>query len=105
MATVVTDQNFADEVLKSKLPVLVDFYAEWCGPCKMISPLVEEVAGEMKGKANVFKLNVDESMNTAQTYGVMSIPTLIFFKDGKEVDRMVGAMPKDTMTEKLESLI
>lgn len=104
MATVVTDQNFADQVLKSKLPVLVDFFAEWCGPCKMIAPLVEELAGEMEGKALIVKLNVDESMDTAQTYGVMSIPTLIFFKDGKEVDRMVGAMPKDAMQEKLESL-
>lgn len=104
MATIVTDKNFADEVLKSKLPVLVDFFAEWCGPCKMIAPLVEELAGEMAGKALIVKLNVDESMDTAQTYGVMSIPTLIFFKDGKEVDRMVGAMPKDAMQEKLESL-
>ena len=105
MATIVTDQNFADEVLKSKVPVLVDFFAEWCGPCKMIAPLVEEVAGEYEGKAKVVKLNVDESMDSAQTYGVMSIPTLIFFKDGKEVDRSVGAMSKDAMTEKLDSLI
>ncbi|MEK9160040.1 MAG: thioredoxin [Patescibacteria group bacterium] len=102
MATVVTDQNFADEVLKSKLPVLVDFYAEWCGPCKMIAPLVEELAKEMGEKALIVKLDVDASMDTAQTYGVMSIPTLIFFKDGKEVDRMVGAMPKDTMEETLK---
>lgn len=105
MAQIVTDQNFADEVLKSSVPVLVDFFAEWCGPCKMIAPMIEELAGEMEGKAKVLKLNVDESMDTAQTYGVMSIPTLIFFKDGKEVDRAVGAMPKEAMAEKLESLI
>ena len=105
MAHIVTDQNFADEVLKSPVPVLVDFFAEWCGPCKMIAPLIEELAGEYEGKAKVVKLDVDASMDTAQTYGVMSIPTLIFFKDGKEVDRSVGAMPKDNMAERLDSLI
>lgn len=105
MATIVTDQNFADEVLKSKAPVLVDFFAEWCGPCKMIAPLVEELAKEYEGKAKIVKLDVDASMDSAQTYGVMSIPTLIFFKDGKEVDRSVGAMSKDAMAEKLNSLI
>lgn len=104
MATIVTDQNFADEVLKSKVPVLVDFFAEWCGPCKMIAPLVEELAKEYEGKAKIVKLDVDASMDSAQTYGVMSIPTLIFFKDGKEVDRSVGAMSKDAMAEKLDSL-
>ncbi|MFA4815195.1 MAG: thioredoxin [Candidatus Gracilibacteria bacterium] len=105
MVTIVTDKNFAEEVLQSKVPVLVDFFAEWCGPCKMIAPLVEELAGEYEGKAKVVKVNVDESMGTAQTYGVMSIPTLIFFKDGKEVDRNVGAVPKDAMAERLDSLI
>lgn len=105
MATVVTDQNFADEVLKSKLPVLVDFYADWCGPCKMIAPLVEEMAVEFEGKAKVLKLNTEEAMDTTQNYGVMSIPTLIFFKDGEEVDRIVGAMPKEMMVEKLNALL
>ena len=105
MVTIVTDKNFAEEVLQSKVPVLVDFFAEWCGPCKMIAPLVEELAGEYEGKAKVVKVNVDDSMETAQTYGVMSIPTLIFFKDGKEVDRNVGAVPKDAMAERLDLLI
>ena len=105
MSHIVTDQNFDDEVLKSKTPVLVDFFAEWCGPCKMIAPLVDELATEFDGKAKIVKLNVDESMDTSQKYGVMSIPTLIFFKNGEEVDRLVGAMPKDTMAEKLQALV
>ncbi len=105
MATVVTDQNFADEVLNSKLPVLVDFYADWCGPCKMIAPLVEEMAGEFEGKAKVLKLNTEEAMDTTQNFGVSSIPTLIFFKNGQEVDRIVGAMPKEMMVEKLSALL
>ena len=105
MSHLVTDQNFDKEVLQSKVPVLVDFYADWCGPCKMIAPLVEELADEYKDKAKVVKLNVDESMDSAQKYGVMSIPTLIFFKDGKEVDRVTGALPKDSMAEKLEALV
>lgn len=104
MATIITDQNFADQVLKAKVPVMVDFFAEWCGPCKMIAPVVEELAEEYEGKALVVKMNVDESMDTAQTYGIMSIPTLVFFKDGKEVDRSVGAMPKEAMAEKLTAL-
>ncbi|MFA6023728.1 MAG: thioredoxin [Candidatus Gracilibacteria bacterium] len=104
MATIVTDQNFTDEVLSSKVPVLVDFFAEWCGPCKMIAPVVEELAHEYEGKAKVVKLNVDESMDTAQKYGVMSIPTLIFFKNGEEVDRSVGLMSKDAMGETLDRL-
>lgn len=105
MATIITDQNFADQVLKSKVPVLVDFFAEWCGPCKMIAPTIEELAKEYDGKALVVKVNVDDSMDTAQTYGVMSIPTLIFFKDGKEVERSVGSMPKESMEEKLNLLL
>lgn len=105
MFHIVTDQNFDKEVLESKLPVLVDFFADWCGPCKMIAPLVEELADHYKSKAKVVKLNVDDSMDSAQKYGVMSIPTLIFFKDGKEVDRATGALPKDTMAEKLEALL
>ena len=105
MSHLVTDQNFDKEVLQSKVPVLVDFYADWCGPCKMIAPLVEELAKDYEGKAKVVKLNVDESMDSAQKYGVMSIPTLIFFKDGKEVDRVTGALPKESMAEKLEALV
>lgn len=105
MAHIVTDQNFDSEVLKSKLPVLVDFFAEWCGPCKMLAPLIDELAGEYDGKAKIVKLNVDESMESAQKYGVMSIPTLIFFKGGKEVDRVVGVLPKDSLAEKIDSLL
>ncbi len=105
MAQIVTDQNFADLVLKSKVPVLVDFFAEWCGPCKMIAPSIDELAKDYDGKALVVKLNVDESMDTAQTFGVMSIPTLVFIKDGEEVDRVTGALPKDALQEKLDSLL
>ncbi len=105
MATVVTDQNFDEEVVKSDVPVLVDFYADWCGPCQMITPVIEELAGEYEGKAKVVKLNVDESQETAQKFGVMSIPALLFFKDGEEVERLTGALPKDALAEKLDSLM
>jgi thioredoxin 1 len=105
MANVVTDQNFQEEVLNSSTPVLVDFYAEWCGPCKMIAPIIDELAGEYEGKAKIVKVNVDESPSTAQGFGVMSIPTLIFFKGGAEVDRITGALPKDVLAEKLDSLL
>ncbi len=105
MSHIVTDQNFDAEVLKSKIPVLVDFFAEWCGPCKMLAPLVDELAGTYEGKVKIVKLNVDDSMDSSQTYGVMSIPTLIFFKGGKEVDRVVGVLTKDALAEKLDALI
>jgi len=105
MAAIVTDQNFDSEVLKSKVPVMVDFFADWCGPCKMIAPLVEELAGDYEGKAKIVSLNVDDSMDSAQKYGVMSIPTLIFFKEGQEVDRVTGALPKDAMADKLDALL
>lgn len=104
MAKFVTDKNFDSEVLKSKLPVLVDFFADWCGPCKMLAPIVEKLAEDYEGKAKVVKLNVDESLDSAQKYGVMSIPTLIFFKGGKQVDRAVGVLSKDALAEKLEAL-
>lgn len=105
MAHIVTDQNFADLVLKSEIPVMVDFFAEWCGPCKMIAPVVDELASEYEGKALIVKVNVDESMDTAQSFGVMSIPTLVFIKNGQEVDRVTGAMPKEAFVEKLDSLL
>lgn len=104
MATVVTDANFEAEVLQSDAPVLVDFFAEWCGPCKALAPIVDELAGEYEGKVKIVKLDVDASQATAQKYGVMSIPTLIFFKGGEEQMRETGALPKDALAEKLNGL-
>ncbi|MBI4398203.1 MAG: thioredoxin [Candidatus Omnitrophica bacterium] len=100
----VTDTSFENE-LKTELPVLVDFWAEWCGPCKKLGPIVEEVAKDYQGKAKIMKLNVDENMQTAQRFQVMSIPTLIFFKQGKAVDQIVGAVPKNVIESKLAGLI
>ncbi len=100
-----TDQKFQEEVLNSELPVMVDFFATWCGPCKMLSPVVEELANEYEGKLKVGKLDVDDNPNTAQTYGVQSIPTILFFKGGQVVDKMVGFQSKDALEEKLEALI
>jgi len=94
----VTSSSFDQSVLKSDVPVLVDFWAEWCGPCKAIGPSIEQLATEYAGKAKVFKLDVDTEGDLAQQYGVMSIPALLVFKGGKEVDRMVGAAPKAQIT-------
>jgi len=105
MANIVTDQNFEAEVLKSDVPVLIDFFAEWCGPCQMIKPMIDELATDYEGKAKVVKVDVDASPETAQKFGVMSIPTLIFIKGGEEVERLTGALPKDTLAEKLDSLL
>ena len=90
----VSDADFDAEVLKSSEPVVVDFWAEWCGPCRMIAPALEEIAGTMNGKVKIVKLNVDESPKTASKYGVMSIPTLMIFKGGEMASRQVGAAPK-----------
>lgn len=100
-----SDVTFKQEVLEAAEPVLVDFWASWCGPCKMIGPVVEELADDYKGKAKVGKLNVDENGQTAQTYGVMSIPTLIIFKGGKEVNRLVGFMPKANLAKALDQVL
>lgn len=99
-----TDANFEAEVLQASGPVLVDFYADWCGPCKMQGPIVHEVAESMGDKAKVGKLNVDESQESAQKFSVMSIPTLIIFKDGKVVETMVGVQTKDSLINKLTNL-
>jgi thioredoxin 1 len=99
-----TDANF-DEILKSDKPVLVDFWAEWCGPCKMVGPVVEELAGDFEGKAIVGKINVDENPSVAAKFGIRSIPTLLVFKGGEVVDKQVGAVPKGVLTQKLESAI
>ena len=88
------DKNFKKEVLESNLPVLVDFWAQWCGPCRMVGPIVEEIAKEYKDKLKVCKLNVDEAPETASSYSIMSIPTLAIFKNGKVVNKVVGALPK-----------
>jgi len=99
------DQNFEAEVLKSELPALVDFWAPWCGPCRMVGPMVEELAKEYAGKIKVGKLNVDDNINTAAQYGVRSIPTLILFKGGKVASQIVGAQPKAELVKFINQVI
>jgi thioredoxin len=94
MPLCVNDRNFEQEVLKSEIPVLVDFWAPWCGPCLMVGPTVEEIAKDYEGKVKVCKLNVDEAPKTASKYGVMSIPTITIFKHGETIDKILGALPK-----------
>jgi|TARA_B100000676_G_scaffold42375_1_gene40413 thioredoxin 1 len=98
-----TDDNFSDEVLSAELPVLVDFWATWCGPCRMIAPIVEELSSEYEGKAKVCKLDVDTAQKTAAEFGIRSIPTLLIFKEGKVADQLIGAVPKQQITEKLDA--
>ncbi|MDH5602806.1 MAG: thioredoxin [Cyclobacteriaceae bacterium] len=99
---VLTDSNF-EEVIKSDKPVLVDFWAEWCGPCRMVGPLVEELAGEYEGKAVIGKLNVDENPGVSAKFGIRSIPTLLVFKGGEIVDKQIGAVPKGVLAQKLDA--
>ncbi len=101
----VNDSNFDQMVLQSKTPVLVDFWAAWCGPCRMVEPLVEELAGEYEGKVTMVKLNVDENPQIASQYGVMSIPTLFIFKDGAPVSNIVGFRPKAELQRSLDAVL
>lgn len=101
---VVTDETFEQEIEKSSLPVLIDCWAPWCGPCKMLSPTIEQLSVEMAGRIKFAKLNVDENFQTAVKFGIMSIPTMLIFKDGEVVDRLVGVQPKAAIEKKLANL-
>ena len=104
MAIHFTDENFNEEVLASNIPVVVDFYADWCGPCKMLAPVIEALAGEMEGKVKIGKLNVDDSPETARQYGIMSIPTLLYIKNGEVVNKTVGVISKTEIEQVINSL-
>ena len=101
----VTDASFKEEVLESNIPVLVDFWAPWCGPCRMVAPVVEDISKQYEGQVKVVKLNTDENPNIASQYGIRSIPTLMIFKGGERVDMVVGAVPKTTLANTLEKYI
>lgn len=100
-----TNDNFENEVVKSKLPVLVDFWAEWCGPCRAIAPVIDEISNEMGSKLKVAKVNVDEAQELAAQFNIMSIPTLLVFKDGKPVEQIIGAMSKDQLVQRINAKI
>lgn len=105
MAQAITDANFDEIVLKSDKPVLLDFWAEWCGPCRMIAPFVEQIAEEFEGRAIVGKVDVDSNPGVASRFGIRNIPTVLFFKNGEVADKQVGAVPKNALVSKLEALL
>ncbi|MBI2831047.1 MAG: thioredoxin [Chloroflexi bacterium] len=105
MVTEITDQTFENEVLKSSIPVLVDFWAPWCGPCRMIGPVVDKLSGQYTGKVKFCKINVDENQKMASKYKVMSIPLLLLFKSGQQVDSLLGAVPESKIKSKVEALL
>ena len=100
-----SDANFQQEVIDSKEPVLVDFWATWCGPCRIIAPVIEELAGEYEGRAKIAKLDADHNQMTPMAYGIRSIPTLLLFKDGQVVDQIIGAVPKRALVDKLDAAL
>jgi thioredoxin 1 len=104
-ATAVSDATFATEVLQSNLPVIVDFWAEWCGPCRMIAPILDQISVDYAGKVKIVKVDVDANSRTASQFSVMSIPTLLFFKAGKVQDQIIGAMPKKQLQEKVDKFL
>lgn len=105
MAIEVTDANFEKEVLQSNVPVLVDFWAEWCGPCRMVAPIVKELSDEFEGRAKVAKMDVDSNPDIPVKFGIRNIPTILFFKNGQIVDKQVGAVPKNILVSKLEAIL
>jgi len=105
MTIEVTDGNFEEVVINSEVPVLVDFWAEWCGPCRMVGPLVKEIGQEFEGRAKVAKLDVDSNPEVSAKFGIRNIPTILFFKNGKIVDKQVGAVPKNVISGKLEAIL
>ncbi|MEG0013186.1 MAG: thioredoxin [Cellulosilyticaceae bacterium] len=105
MAFKFTDANFEEEALQSDVPVVVDFYADWCGPCKMVAPIITELAGQFEGKVKIGKVNTDENRAVASKFNIMSIPTILFIKDGQVVDTSVGALPKQVLEAKINSML
>ncbi len=105
MALAITDANFEEIVLKSDKPVIIDLWAEWCGPCRMVGPIIEEMAVEFEGRAVIGKLDVDNNPATTSQYGIRNIPTILFFKNGEIADKQVGAVPKNVLVKKLEALL